>query len=247
MINLSKRLIKRSFNLLGLDIIKILKEPSHSFLGIKNLPIQTIIDVGANNGQFAKIATDIFPEARIYCFEPLPEPYKELEEWIEKQKNDKVTSHNLAVGKIDGTLEMFYHVEHNSSSSVLKTTKISEEVYSFTQKQVPIRVKSITLDNWVKSLSKPLAPEILIKLDVQGYEDRVIMGGKELFGMAKACILEVCLDRLYEEQATLKDISLLLYDLAYHYAGNLNQIYADDGHVIYIDAVFVKQDLNIKK
>ena len=41
-------------------------------------------------------------------------------------------------------------------------------------------------------------------------------------------------------QATFKQISLLLYDLGYHYAGNLNQICANDGHVIFIDAVFVK-------
>jgi len=32
----------------------------------------------------------------------------------------------------------------------------------------------------------------------------------------------------------------MLYDLGYKYAGNLNQIYAEDGHVIYADAVFVK-------
>jgi len=58
--------------------------------------------------------------------------------------------------------------------------------------------------------------------------------------MAKASILEVCLDKLYEGQAEFKEITELLYELGFKYAGNLNQTYADDGHVIFIDAVFVK-------
>ena len=58
--------------------------------------------------------------------------------------------------------------------------------------------------------------------------------------MASACILEVNLDNLYDKQATFNDITLLLYDLGYRYAGNLDQVCANDGHVIYIDAVFVK-------
>jgi hypothetical protein len=58
--------------------------------------------------------------------------------------------------------------------------------------------------------------------------------------MAKACILEVCLDKLYEGQAEFKGIIELLYELGFKYAGNLDQSYADDGHVTFIDAVFVK-------
>ena len=47
-------------------------------------------------------------------------------------------------------------------------------------------------------------------------------------------------DKLYEGQAEFKEITELLYDLGFKYAGNLEQVYANDGHVIYIDAVFVK-------
>jgi FkbM family methyltransferase len=223
-----------------LDIVRVSKCQLHSLLGIRNLPIKTIIDVGANKGQFARYISTLFPEAYIYCFEPLPEPYKELNKWAEKQRNVKVKTFNLALGDSEEVLRMFSHIEHRTSSSFLRTTKICENLYPFTQKQLSIPVRLTTLDNWIKKLPNPPALEILIKLDVQGYEDRVIKGGQEIFSMAKACILEVCLDQLYEGQATFKDISLLLYDLGYYYAGNLNQNYADDGHVISIDAVFMK-------
>ena len=235
----SKRLIKKAFNLIGLDLVRSPNVPTHMLLGLRNLPIRTIIDIGANEGQFARKICKVFPHAKIYCFEPLREPFEKLNKWA-AQTGDKVIPSNLALGNTEGMFEMFSHVEHSSSSSFLKTTTICETYYPFTKKQVALPVKVTTLDNWMRDL--PIAPslEILLKLDVQGYEDRIIRGGERTFRLAKACILELCLHQLYEEQATFKDILLQLNDFGYHYGGNLQQIYAEDGHVIYIDTVFVK-------
>lgn len=239
MIYLFKQLIRKSFNQIGLDIVRISKSPKHTFLGLRNLPIRSIIDVGANKGQFAKTISRVFPEANIYCFEPLPTPFRELSKWAERQ-NERVSVFNIAIGDRIGTVEMFNHLNHNPSSSLLKSTKICEGLYPLTKKQIPISVKLTTLDEVMCKLSRAVAPDILIKIDVQGYEDRVIRGGAEAFRRARACILEVCLDKLYENQANFIDILLLLYDLGFHYTGNLEQIYADDGHVIFIDTAFTK-------
>ncbi|MFX0140231.1 MAG: FkbM family methyltransferase [Candidatus Hodarchaeota archaeon] len=235
-----KQLIKKTFNQIGLDINRRSKSPANSLLGLKRLPINTIIDVGANNGQFSKYIKNFFPEARFYCFEPLSEPFKELKQWSDRQRNGRTTAFNFALGDTEGITEMFYHIEYNQSSSFLKTTKVCENLYPFTKKQKTISVEQTALDKWAKALSSPLEPEILIKLDVQGYEDRVIRGGRETFNIAKVSILEINIAHLYEHQAMFEDIFLLLYDLGYRYAGNLDQSYADDGHIIHIDAVFIK-------
>ena len=239
MINLSKQFIRKIFNLIGVDIIRLSQSPKYSFLGLRHLPIRSIIDGGANTGQFARNIVTIFPKAHIYCFEPLPEPYEELRKWAEKQ-NGRVTVFNVALGDSKGNVEMLCHLDHSPSSSLLKSTGLCQSLYPFTQKQSPVSIQLTTLDEWVKNLPNPLTPEILIKLDVQGYEDRVIKGGRETFKMAKACIIEVCLDKLYEGQANFKEITELLYSFGFKYAGNLDQSYANDGHVIYIDAVFAK-------
>jgi hypothetical protein len=97
-----------------------------------------------------------------------------------------------------------------------------------------------TLDGIVSELPAPLLPEVLIKLDVQGYEDRVIKGGIKTFRLSRACIVEICLDPLYEGQPTFTGICQSLHELGYRYAGNLYQTLADDGHVIFLDAVFMK-------
>lgn len=78
MITITKRLVKKAFNLIGLDVNIRSKSPKYSLFGIRNLPINTIIDIGANTGQFAKEISKIFPKAKIFCFEPLPDAFKEL-------------------------------------------------------------------------------------------------------------------------------------------------------------------------
>lgn len=72
MIGIIKQLVKKTFNLAGLDIRKLSNNPEFNLLGLRNLSIKTIIDVGANEGQFARKILRFFPDADIYCFEPLP-------------------------------------------------------------------------------------------------------------------------------------------------------------------------------
>lgn len=57
---------------------------------------------------------------------------------------------------------------------------------------------------------------------------------------AKVCISEVDFDVLYDGQCTFKDILSLLDALDYRYVGNLDQVYGNDGHVIFADAMFIR-------
>lgn len=109
----------------------------------------------------------IFPKAKIYCFEPIDEPFVILRKWA-SSKNNKI------------------------------------QCFQFAR-------------------------------------------GTETFRKAKACICEINLDELYQGQANFYELLSLLNDFGFSYIRNLNQIYADDGHVIYIDAVFVKGQKCLRK
>lgn len=148
---------------------------------------------------------------------------------------------NVALGSETGTQTFLRHVEHSQSSSFLTSTPQCHTLYPQTQDQGEVTVEVTTLDAWMSGLREPLQPEILIKLDVQGYEDRVIAGGGQAFGQAAACILEVGLDPLYEGQADFFDLVDRLRHHGLEYAGNLDQAYAPDGHVVYLDAVFLRR------
>jgi FkbM family methyltransferase len=227
------KLVKES----GFEIVRPSKNPAVTFLGLRELPIRSIIDVGANKGNFAKEALKAFPHARILCFEPLPRPYAKLEAWS-KRSSHQIETFNLALGAFEGEAEMLLHTEHDYSSSMLKTTDTCEELYPFTKDQVPLKVRQATLDSVMDSLEHPLEGDIFIKLDVQGYEKYVIEGGVHTFRQAAACQLEISLDKLYENQTDFMDVITRLHDLGFNYAGNLKQVYGSDGHVAYIDAIF---------
>ena len=105
-----KSVLKAMFHRLGLDIIRIKNSPKQTLCGLRSLPIQTVIDVGANTGQFARQISRIFPQAKIYCFEPLPEPFKALESWALEQ-DERVKLFNVAIGDSEGTAEIFFHTK----------------------------------------------------------------------------------------------------------------------------------------
>ena len=233
-----KKIVKNTIRSLGLDVVRRQKNPRETLLGLRELPFQTIVDIGANKGQFAMKISEFFPKAKLYCFEPLPEPFEALSAWSESRKG-RVELFNLAIGDKNKEVEIYLHQNHSPSSSLLKSTDLLEDLFPFTKIQNRICVKQTTLDDIFYEKGLKLSHEVLIKVDVQGYEDRVIAGGSKLFANASACIMEVGIDPLYKNQAVFRDLVTMLDKLGYHYAGNLDQTYGNDGHCIFLDAVFL--------
>ena len=217
---------------LGFDVIR-----KAGSLWLIKYPIRTVIDIGANEGLFAKKFEKLFPDAHIYCFEPLSGPLKKLREWA-KDKSDKVTIFDVAVGDKEEEKNMLFCPDRNPSS-FLKNTSVSEELYPGTAKQVPVKVRIKTLDEVMGKTS--LLPDILIKMDVTGYEDKVILGGKNIFSRSKVCILAISFSPMRENQPKFKKIYSIMDELGFEYAGNWAQHYAKDGSVIFVNAVFLKR------
>lgn len=174
------KVVKASLHAIGLDLQRLRNTPSFSLCGLKNLNISTILDVGANEGQFATLARGHFPRAKVFSFEPLPEPYAKLRALAEKDRN--MVAVNVALGTETGTQTFLRHTEHSPSSSFLTSTPGCHALYPQIQGQEEVTVEVSMLDAWMSGLREPLDPEILIKLDVQGYEDRVIAGGGRHLG-----------------------------------------------------------------
>lgn len=234
------RMIKWWANYFGFVYVGRNKIPLTTLLGIKSKGINTVIDIGANKGQFSKLILKAFPNAIIYAFEPLPSAFNELNSWSKSLKSNQVITYNMAIGEKEGLVEMNFHSKFSPSSSILNTTIFNEEMYTMTQQQEKVHVQLNTLDKALEDKMNDLLEPVLIKIDVQGYEDRVLAGGEKVFSKAIGVILEVCLDSLYAEQAKFEHIVQVMSGFGFRYAGNLEQIYANDGHVVFFDAVFIK-------
>jgi FkbM family methyltransferase len=240
MVNILIDSIRKWFNAFGFDLVRIRNSPKFTLLGLKKISFGTIIDVGANEGQFARSFLNYFPQAQFYCFEPVQEPYRKLLDWAET-KNGKIACFNIALGDHEGVVEMHLHNDHTPSSSLLQATDQCHQIYPQTQSESMINVRLTTLDEVLKDVMFQMPGKILLKLDVQGFEDRVLRGAPRILALCDACVLEVSLDLLYDGQAMFTDLVDIFRQAGLIYRGNLNQTYGDDGRVVFLDALFMRQ------
>lgn len=236
---LLKRFLRNYLNKRGFQIVPWSQHPPSNGMGLDKIGISTVLDVGANAGQFAGKIHTLLPSAEIFSFEPLIEEWKTLKQVFEKER---ITGRafNFALGEKSGTTTINRHVTHSPSSSLLATTSLHESLDSRTAIQARETIAIRTLDDVVASESLHLKEKLLIKMDVQGFEDRVIRGGTVTFGKADVVLTEIMLDPLYEGQARFDGIANMLTDRGFHYAGNFDQWQGDDGHVMGADLLFLR-------
>jgi FkbM family methyltransferase len=229
------RAIKAPFALAGLDLRRTPLDPLA--LLFERFAFRTVLDVGAHEGRFAEEARRLAPNARIVSFEPLPEPFRVLQSRMGSDSHFEAVQ--SAVGERDGETEIMAD-DFSPSSSLLPMTSVHRNAFPQTgsgQKlQVPIR----SLDTWAKERS--LEPPILLKLDVQGYEDRVIRGGRDLLSRATALITEVSFVELYEGQPLFCDLNTLLSDHGFELQGIAEEAREPrTGLALYADAYYVRK------
>tara|TARA_R110002020_G_scaffold47937_2_gene137028 strand:+ start:87251 stop:88120 length:870 start_codon:yes stop_codon:yes gene_type:complete len=243
-----KQLIIKSLKKLGYKLAKapiMLNElevkydfiPKHRW--ILNYKFSFIIDVGANRGQFAARFRALFPEAIIYSFEPIPEVYDQLCKRFEKDANFK--GFNLGLGKESGEINFFQN-EFSDSSSALPMKNLHKENFPKTTNEKQIEIKVECLDTVMKSIS--ISHPLLIKIDVQGFEEMVIIGGEKTIRSASVVIVEVSFRELYEDQVYFKTIYDHMQRLGFSYSGNYGQLLSPiDGSVLQADSIFINNNL----
>src|SRR5262249_40580825 len=120
----------------------------------------TVIDIGANRGQFAVFARRRWPAARLLCFEPLPGPREVLSRLAGDLGNAEVFPY--ALSEDEGRL-MMHVTRSDDSSSLLAATPLQTEAFPDTVEidQAPVDVRR--LDELIAAADVP-AP-ILMKID----------------------------------------------------------------------------------
>lgn len=240
MFSIIKRIIRKFFNILGLDISRIPVYEKHKFTWLKDFNINTILDIGANEGQFAIEISHFIPNVCIYSFEPLREVFEKLTANSYKICGS-FQSYNIALGNFNGVTKI-YRNKFSPSSSILKMANLHEEIFPFTKESLEEEIVIRKLDDFIIEKNLQLIDNILIKLDVQGYEKEVINGGLKTFKKAKIAIIEVSFYELYKGQPLFEDIYDLLLDLEFKYKGSINPNFnSKTGLPLFADAIFIKK------
>jgi FkbM family methyltransferase len=166
-----------------------------------NVEIGTLLDVGANIGQFAVSCSKLFPGIDVISFEPLPNAFAKLSALSRAVPNFSAV--NVAVGDGPGTAALTVNT-HLHSSSLLPLRERHKRAFPFAREAGTTMVTVVTLDEEFRgrTLRKPL----FLKLDVQGYESRVLAGAKQLLREVDWLMLESSVSPLYEGEAGLVEM-----------------------------------------
>ena len=157
-----------------------------------------IFDIGAHKGKVVKLMNDLYGNPLIYCFEPnkLMNPIlKKIGKNIKVYNyaiGDKSDEKKLLINKIDLTNTLS---EINKNSFYLKIKNLiankSENIENFK------KVKVISLKNFCKS--KKIKSIDFLKIDVEGYEYKVLLGAKDILKNVKFIMIEVQNNDMYRD------------------------------------------------
>jgi len=223
------------------DRCKFAPAEEDRFKLIQNMNIKTVIDVGAHEGESALQFHALLPDATIYSFEPLRDCFLILNANMRNVPNFK--AFNLALGDAKGRLEM-HRSKFSDSSSLLKMASLHKEAFPYSAGEILETVDVNTLDNMTQELD--LEDNILLKIDVQGYEHKVIMGSRNILNRIKLIIIETSFHELYEGQPLFQDIYELLFKQGFVYAGSWGELKSPlDGAPLQQDSIFIRKSSSI--
>lgn len=203
------------------------------------LGLKTVLDIGANVGRFAITARKLFPHAHIYAFEPLPDCLAQAEGLM--RGDPRFTPLNIALGLERGEAT-FHRNAASPSSSFLKVTRTHTSAFPGTEETSEVRVAVDSLDHVATTLN--LETPMLVKIDVQGFEEQVLRGGEATIRRGSVLLVETSFETLYEGQALFDGIHTLLKGWGFEFKGNMDQAHApDNGRILQADSLFVNRGL----
>ena len=151
----------------------------------------------------------------------------------------RIIPHHFGLGEEDAELTFFVNVDFQASSSFLEQTDTNIRAFPQLERTEERVAKIKRLDDVAPELA--LAPDLLVKIDTQGYEAHVIRGGRKTLASAVACIVEVQVSELYEGTSRFSDIYAELGALGFVFCGTFDQVLSRDGDVLFFDGLFIKQ------
>lgn len=198
----------------------------------QHVGVDTILDVGANVGQFARMVRSAGFEGDMISFEPLQTAHKIL---ARRAGHDpRWQTFNVAVGAEKGTAQI--NVSANSfSSSLLPMTETHLRAAPESRVIGSQQVEVTTVADIVTELGLK-RDKTLLKIDTQGFEEQVLAGAGDLLNEFAAVQLELSFVELYEGQALfdegvsrMRDCGLRLWTLETGISDQHGQLLQCDG------------------
>jgi FkbM family methyltransferase len=135
------------------------------------------VDVGANYGEFAMAARGM--DVRVIAVEPNPLLVECLRRSFADDPGASIV--DAAASDSDGTVTLHYNARSSGSGSMSGAVPEGERAsFGRAGKVVAAQVRAAPLDAIVQEILGALPESIVLKVDVEGFEQRVLAGAEEI-------------------------------------------------------------------
>jgi FkbM family methyltransferase len=154
------------------------------FMNLFLRPGDVFIDIGSNIGLFSLIAAHLVgTTGKVYAFEPCLKTFQRLGANIALNKFKNVESNQIALSDVSQTMEIRASTEGFDGWNSFAKPYMGENYSTET-------VIASTWDEWASG--KELAGRVtMMKIDVEGWEGKVLKGAQKALGRADAPVLQV--------------------------------------------------------
>lgn len=247
--NQTKRFKRKFFSFSGLHIQVKRYTPSaceelRSFALLNHKKIDTVIDIGANEGQFAEGLLMAGFKGKIISFEPVSKVRETLLKNSRRYPN-WIIAERCAIGDVDTTIDIRIS-DDTVFSSVLEIknefTKDISRAQSVASESVPCYKLDTIIWNYLDGKDK----RILLKVDTQGFEKQVFEGATKLLQDVIGIKTEIPLFPIYEgTEFTFYEMVRFLESNNFEpYSFHNEGVNLKTGRLNTLDGIFFRKELN---
>lgn len=237
-----KQPIRAVLTRLGYELVR-LQRPHSRFLQqlLQERGINLLLDVGANQGQYAIRMRALGYGDRLYSFEPGSEAFRLLSGHARGDPSWKVFKY--ALGANDHTRPL--HVSRDSVSSSL--LRVAAPHIQAAPDSVIAHTESVTIHRLDSVLHPQPTDRMWLKLDTQGSEADVLAGAAEALKRVEVVQSEISLLPCYEGQSEYQDIFDVLHSAGFRlvFVEPGTQM-PDTGEMLQFDGIFVRSSSRVE-
>ena len=207
---------------------------------LNNLNISLVMDVGANIGQYGSELRSIGYKKKIISFEPTSDAFKKLKKISKKDLSWEIN--NCSLGDFDGETEI--NISKNSVSSSILTNlpqliESAPEAKYINKEKIKMKMlDTIFNENQYENES------IYLKIDTQGFEEKVLNGALLNLSKIKIIQIEMALVPSYEGTLSFQEMTKKLNKMDFE-VFSIESGYYDKktGRLLEVDGVFINKKL----